>query len=486
MQSTRNFCRKLMFRCLDPASLFPCLIHSHRKTHTTHTHTQTYSTHSTHTIRYVEPNATFDASTYFAMFTNDGTNTSDSNPVSYTAIANMSALHTTPLLISAIDSAYLRNKTGNEDASIKIVNHPLVMTQHQRAMLGALSSSGVVFFIGLAIAFIPAAVCEYLVYETYHEVKHQQLVSGVSLAAYWTSSFVWDWIQYLVTATVCVLLIVGFDISQYTDNDESQFKCVILLFVLYGPAAIGLAYNQAYLFKKPYFAVNCLLVFNLVCLIASLAVTILAFFDSTCETSIWLRHIFMIIPNYAFIDGFYRLSLLSGLPFAASICDSSVDVTTKWDALEIRAVGLNLIYMAASIVVYPLLAVAIDTIYSYPSMQQYVCGGLEPEVQDDGTFEDDQDVKRVANETKALVRDGSDDDNKMVQIRGLRKVYRTKDKSGNTVLKAAVKDTWLTVDRGECFGLLGTNGAGKSTTFKMLSGDVLPSKGTALLGHRDV
>ena len=74
----------------------------------------------------------------------------------------------------------------------------------------------------------------------------------------------------------------------------------------------------------------------------------------------------------------------------------------------------------------------------------------------------------------------------MVQIRGLRKVYRTKDKSGKTLLKAAVKDTWLTVDRGECFGLLGTNGAGKSTTFKMLSGDVLPSKGTALLGHRDV
>lgn len=42
------------------------------------------------------------------------------------------------------------------------------------------------------------------------------------------------------------------------------------------------------------------------------------------------------------------------------------------------------------------------------------------------------------------------------------------------------------MERGECFGLLGTNGAGKSTTFKMLSGDVLPSKGTALLGHRDV
>ena len=138
----------------------------------------------------------------------------------------------TPLLVSAMDSALFVIKP-KEDASITVVNHPLVMTQHQRAILGALSSSGVVFFIGLAIAFIPAAICEYLVYETYHEVKHQQLVSGVSLVAYWSSSFVWDWIQYLLTATVCVLLIVGFDISQYTDNDESQFYCVVLLFVLY-------------------------------------------------------------------------------------------------------------------------------------------------------------------------------------------------------------------------------------------------------------
>mgnify|MGYP001463338209 FL=1 len=184
-------------------------------------------------LSYVEPNATLEASTYFAMFTNDGTNTSGVETTSYTAIVNMSALHMTPLLVSAMDSAYLRNQTGKEDASITVVNHPLVMTQHQRAILGALSSSGVVFFIGLAIAFIPAAICEYLVYETYHEVKHQQLVSGVSLVAYWSSSFVWDWIQYLLTATVCVLLIVGFDISQYTDNDESQFYCVVLLFVLY-------------------------------------------------------------------------------------------------------------------------------------------------------------------------------------------------------------------------------------------------------------
>ena len=41
------------------------------------------------------------------------------------------------------------------------------------------------------------------------------------------------------------------------------------------------------------------------------------------------------------------------------------------------------------------------------------------------------------------------------------------------------------VRRGECFGLLGVNGAGKTSTFKMLTGDIDVTNGDAHLdGHR--
>lgn len=55
-----------------------------------------------------------------------------------------------------------------------------------------------------------------------------------------------------------------------------------------------------------------------------------------------------------------------------------------------------------------------------------------------------------------------------IQIKGLRKVYPTR----GGVAKVAVKNTSLGIPRGECFGLLGINGAGKSSTLGMLSGNL--------------
>lgn len=54
----------------------------------------------------------------------------------------------------------------------------------------------------------------------------------------------------------------------------------------------------------------------------------------------------------------------------------------------------------------------------------------------------------------------------------------------------AVADVNFRVKASECFGLLGVNGAGKSTTFRMLTGELLPTKGNswiagfALRSHR--
>lgn len=50
----------------------------------------------------------------------------------------------------------------------------------------------------------------------------------------------------------------------------------------------------------------------------------------------------------------------------------------------------------------------------------------------------------------------------------------------------AVNDVSFTVARGEIFGLLGANGAGKSTTFRMLCGLLSPSEGTLQVAGFDL
>lgn len=50
----------------------------------------------------------------------------------------------------------------------------------------------------------------------------------------------------------------------------------------------------------------------------------------------------------------------------------------------------------------------------------------------------------------------------------------------------AVQEVNFQVRQSECFGLLGVNGAGKSTTFRMLTGEELPNSGIMYLGKSEI
>jgi ABC-type multidrug transport system ATPase subunit len=49
--------------------------------------------------------------------------------------------------------------------------------------------------------------------------------------------------------------------------------------------------------------------------------------------------------------------------------------------------------------------------------------------------------------------------------------------NGTAKHRVAVDDLSFGIGEGEVFGLLGVNGAGKSTAFKMLSGDLTSTSG---------
>ncbi len=92
-----------------------------------------------------------------------------------------------------MNSAIYKSKTGG---SIVTRNHALPYTVYEDVFLGAVSTFLIAIAIVIGFAFIGAFYASFLVSERENSAKHQQLVSGVSITAYWLSTLVWDIFAY--------------------------------------------------------------------------------------------------------------------------------------------------------------------------------------------------------------------------------------------------------------------------------------------------
>ncbi|GAB9477447.1 Abc transporter a family member 1, partial [Globisporangium polare] len=132
--------------------------------------------------------------------------------------------------------------------------------------------------------------------------------------------------------------------------------------------------------------------------------------------------------------------------------------------------GWEMIYLVVETFVFGSLAIGIDYAMTFPKFKNMSAGDHSI---DDESHTDDIDVQK---EAQRVTSGGADSD--AIRLVNIRKVY----KGG----KAAVRNLTFGLKRGECFGFLGINGAGKTTTMKMLTGDVVPSSGSATLGGFDI
>lgn len=76
-----------------------------------------------------------------------------------------------------------------------------------------------------------------------------------------------------------------------------------------------------------------------------------------------------------------------------------------------------------------------------------------------------------------LIQSPVSEDNSLFLVYELSKYYGT---------LMAVNEISFRVKPRECFGLLGVNGAGKSTTFRILTGEEIPDSGIMYLGRAEI
>ena len=122
-----------------------------------------------------------------------------------------------PLFTSILSSAYWSVLDSTNAGAIEVTLHQLPLTKAKEAAEKENLSFVLVFLTGLAFSLVAAPIIEFLVRERSLGFKHQQLVSGVSLVAYWSSAWLWDVALYQIPAWGTVLI---FD---YYSNDLEPF-----------------------------------------------------------------------------------------------------------------------------------------------------------------------------------------------------------------------------------------------------------------------
>ena len=107
---------------------------------------------------------------------------------------------------------------------------------------------------------------------------------------------------------------------------------------------------------------------------------------------------------------------------------------------------------------------------------------IERSVEEKNTEYEDDDVAKERNRIEnGYQHDVQNEDTDILRTYNLTKVFTNSTIRGllgiHSEDNVAVDNVSLGIKRGECFGWLGLNGAGKSTTFKMLTNIFLPTSG---------
>lgn len=394
-------------------------------------------------------------------------NSTSANGNSYTQVqyylhANYTALHSGPLMSTLVAQGIVGSLSSGS-ATVTITNYPLPTTTNQNNILSNYNTDLVVTFILLAIPFIPAAFATYVVREREVKAKHQQVVSGISIPAYWMSTYIWDWVSYQPTVWMFIILIASFpNTDELAGITNHALGRTIGLLQLFGGAIAGFSYLTSFCFQTPSGAqIALIFIVFILGLILSIIGIVLRLIESTRDPyNDYIRYIFSIFPPFALGDGLHSLALIDTY--------SAIELTggAKYSSTDWVITGIPLLFLGWECFAYIFFTIVYEYLMAIPSLQSLFATKQFPPVP---AALKDEDV--LAEESRCL--SGEADDSSVILVKDFRKIYSDG--------KYAVKGLSLGIPNGECFGLLGINGAGKSTTLSMLSGEFMPTVGTASL-----
>ncbi|XP_054548976.1 phospholipid-transporting ATPase ABCA7 isoform X1 [Talpa occidentalis] len=365
---------------------------------------------------------------------------------------------------NALLHAHLPPGSAHRTYRITTVNHPLNLTKEQLSEAALMASSVDVLVsicVVFALSFVPASFTLVLIEERVTQAKHLQFMGGLSPTLYWLSNFLWDMCNYFVPACIVVLIFLAFQQKAYVA--PANLPALLLLLFLYGWSITPLMYPASFFFSVPstaYVVLTCINLF--IGINGSMATFVLELFSDQKlqEVSRILKQVFLIFPHFCLGRGLIDMVRNQAMADAFErLGDRPFQSPLRWEV-----VGKNLLAMMVQGPLFLLFTLLLQ--HNNCLLPQSKLRQLPP------LEEEDEDV---AHERERVIQGATQGD--VLVLRDLTKVYRGQK-------TPAVNRLCLGIPPGECFGLLGVNGAGKTSTFCMVTGDTLPSGGEVVLaGH---
>uniref|UniRef100_A0A8C0ED21 ATP binding cassette subfamily A member 12 n=1 Tax=Bubo bubo TaxID=30461 RepID=A0A8C0ED21_BUBBB len=367
---------------------------------------------------------------------------------------NPEGYHSLPAYLNSLNNFILRANLPKNETSrygIFLSAHPYPGGQSQeQVMLNSLLDIIVSMSVLVGYSITTASFVLYVVKEHQTKAKQLQHISGIGMTSYWVTNFIYDLVLFMVPIGLSIGVISSFQIPAFCNNNN--LLAVFLLLLLFGYATFSWMYLLAGFFKETgmafivYVCVN--LFFGINTIITHSVVFLLSQEKATDQVGTLLilnpRHVFLLFPQFCFGYGLIELSqdqaLLGFLKaYGVDYPDKTFELdktTSKLFAMFIQGTVFFAILHGKALLLPP-------------------------------TAEEDGDVQAERNRVESGKADFD-----VVQLQNLTKIYHLPHKR-----IVAVKNISLGIPAGECFGLLGVNGAGKTTIFKMLTGDIGASSG---------
>ncbi|CAI5444099.1 unnamed protein product [Caenorhabditis angaria] len=376
-----------------------------------------------------------------------------------TTLFNYQNQHILPALISLNNQArLLEEKASTIECRINLY----MENKYKIDFADSTSESVLSGFFLVIFSLVTSSFVIFLVEEKVSKFAHQQLLTGISPITLYVTSMIFDFLEF---SAICSIFLIFFYLFDFLLEHLTN---IILFWFLYFISNVPFIYIISQYFKSPSKARVFLVIWQIF-IPAALIILIYFVIDST-------RGGRYLTPRSEFF-GFVKLFLecifsffVPSFSFGTILLEFIDNGMYNYFYMEVRRFIISMVlFSIASSIVF--IALQFKTIRKYLS-NKFSSGKIGGE----NERRSDLDISDSVVLEKQKAENANAMDYSLV-VKNLTKKF------GNFT---ALDNLSLAISSNECFGLLGVNGCGKTTTFDILTGYSFATSGEAKIGGKDV